>query len=115
MALLAVSSSLGCRLLRGPAYMRLRPGIRRSLRGMSPFPRNHLPSVDAVLGPGWFVEMAAYEGVPAVEPRQDRRTLPLLIGLDVEQARDGACDQILAAGRNARAAGARIAIWLLGC
>ena len=102
---------VGLQVLRGPAHAAStwHPPV---LRGMSISPQP-LPSVDAVLGPGWFVEMAAYEGVPALTEAGPAHS-SLLIGLDVEQARDGACDQILAAGRNARAAGARIAIWLLG-
>ena len=102
---------VGLRVLRGPAHAAStwRPQV---LRGMSNSP-HPLSSVDAVLGPGWFVEMAAYEGVPALTQTGPARSL-LLIGLDLEQARDGACDQILEAGRIARAAGARTAIWLLG-
>ena len=76
-------------------------------------PREPLRRVEAVLGPDWFLEMAAYEGIPAL-PASGAGVSSVLIGLEVDHARDGGAADILRAARNARSAGSKVAIWLLG-
>lgn len=102
---------VGFRLLRSPTYTDS-IWCPQSLRTLTPSPPPSR-SVNAVMGPKWFLEMAAYEGVPPLN-HAGASLSSVLIGLEIEPARDGASDEILEAGRDARAAGARVALWLLG-